>query len=140
MRGVLDTNVLVSGLAYPQSAPGRIVAAWRSGALDVVLSPYLLDEFARTLPRLNHRLNLSAAEQQDLVDSLALLAEVMTPDPATEHKAELAGLRDAADAPVLATWMAAQAQYLISGDKDLLALADRYPILTPAQFCARHEP
>lgn len=35
MRVVLDTNVLVSGLAYPGSVPGRIVGAWRQGGLDV---------------------------------------------------------------------------------------------------------
>lgn len=29
LRVVLDTNVLVSGLAYPQSVPGHIVGAWR---------------------------------------------------------------------------------------------------------------
>lgn len=54
---------------------------------------------------------------------------------ADEHDA---ALRDTADQPVLATWKAAQAQYLITGDKDLLALCDRYPIITPAQFWARH--
>jgi predicted nucleic acid-binding protein len=30
------------------------------------------------------------------------------------------------------------ARYLITGDKDLLALADRHLILTPAEFWARH--
>jgi putative PIN family toxin of toxin-antitoxin system len=47
-------------------------------------------------------------------------------------------LRDAADQPVLLTLLAAQADYLITGDKDLLALAGQYPILTPAEFWARH--
>jgi predicted nucleic acid-binding protein len=28
--------------------------------------------------------------------------------------------------------------YLITGDKDLLALAERYPIVTPAKFWAMH--
>jgi predicted nucleic acid-binding protein len=28
MKVVLDTNVPISGLAYPNSIPGRIVAAW----------------------------------------------------------------------------------------------------------------
>ncbi|AJG21111.1 hypothetical protein RR42_m3751 [Cupriavidus basilensis] len=39
---------------------------------------------------------------------------------------------------MLATLRVAQAQYLITGDKDLLALAQRYPIVTPATFWARH--
>ena len=52
LRVVLDTNVLVSGLAYPGSMPGRIVAAWRQGGLEVALSRYILDELVRVLPRL----------------------------------------------------------------------------------------
>jgi uncharacterized protein len=47
-------------------------------------------------------------------------------------------LRDAADAPVLGTLLAGHADYLITGDKDLLVLADRYPIVTPADFWERH--
>jgi predicted nucleic acid-binding protein len=51
-------------------------------------------------------------------------------------------LRDANDQPVLGTLLAARdaagADYLITGDKDLLALSDRYPIVTPAQFWATH--
>ena len=41
LRVVLDTNVLVSGLAYPGSVPGRIVSIWCQGGLDVVLSRYI---------------------------------------------------------------------------------------------------
>jgi uncharacterized protein len=48
------------------------------------------------------------------------------------------GLRDAADLPVLGTMLAAQASYLVTGDKDLLALAGKYPIVTPAAFWERH--
>ncbi len=47
-------------------------------------------------------------------------------------------LRDDADQPVLGTLIAAGAAYLITGDKDLLALAGKYPIVTPAEFWERH--
>lgn len=47
-------------------------------------------------------------------------------------------LRDEADQPVSQTLWVAQAQYLITGDKDLLELSDRYLIVTPAGFWARH--
>jgi len=40
--------------------------------------------------------------------------------------------------PVLQTLQASKADYLITGDKDLLALADRYSIVTPAEFWSRH--
>ena len=50
------------------------------------------------------------------------------------------GLRDPDDAPILATLVEAGADYLVTGDKDLLALAPGYPIVTPAEFCVRHAP
>jgi putative PIN family toxin of toxin-antitoxin system len=132
LRVVLDTNVLVSGLAYPGSIPGRIIALWRQGGLDVALSRYILDETARVLPRLI-RIRLSPGEIRDVVDSLLFLADIVEP-----HAEPETGLRDAADQQVLATLRASQADYLITGDKDLLALADKYPIMKPAAFWARH--
>lgn len=132
LRVVLDTNVLVSGLAYPGSVPGRIVTAWRQGSLKVVLSHYIIDELVRVLPRLS-RINLTPQEIRDLADSLMFLADIIEPSGAKDES-----LRDAADQPVLLTLVAGQARYLITGDKDLLVLGDRYPVVTPAEFWARH--
>ncbi|MGE4339091.1 MAG: putative toxin-antitoxin system toxin component, PIN family [Pigmentiphaga sp.] len=132
LRVVLDTNVLVSGLAYPGSVPGRIVAAWRQGGLDVALSHYILDELARVLPRLP-RVRMTPVEIRDLADSLMFLADIVEPNGVQDGE-----LRDPADQPVLLTLLASKAQYLITGDKDLLALAGRYSIVTPADFWARH--
>ena len=129
---VLDTNVLVSGLAYPDSVPGRIVSAWRQGRLRVVLSRFILDETARVLPRLSKN-PLSPAEIRMLLDSLVMLADIVTPEDIPA-----AGLRDPHDEPVLATLRASGATYLITGDKDLLAMAERYPIVTPSAFWQRH--
>ena len=49
-----------------------------------------------------------------------------------------ANLRDPADQPVLLTLLAAKADYLVTGDKDLLALASEYPVLTSAEFWSLH--
>lgn len=138
LRVVLDTNVLLSGIAYPASVPGKIVSAWRyHGALDVVLSPYILDELARVLPKLRHRHGLTIAEMQDLIDILSIQAELVDPADSSEP-----ALRDAKDQPVLATLLTAistsGASYLITGDNDLLALGSEYPIITPAAFWALH--
>ena len=137
LRVVLDTNVLVSGIAYPASVPGKIMAAWRHGSVEVLLSTYILDELRRVLPRLSQRHGLTLAEIDDFVDALSLQAEVIEPLPGLEPD-----LRDADDLPVLGTLLAALrksgADYLITGDKDLLALAERYPIVAPAKFWAAH--
>lgn len=137
LRVVLDTNVLLSGIAYPASVPGKIMAAWRHGSVDVLLSGYILDELRRVLPRLAHRHGLSMAEIDDLVDALSIQAEVIEPLPVAEQD-----LRDADDQPVLGTLLAALktsgADYLLTGDKDLLVLAERYPIMAPGTFWATH--
>ena len=137
LRVVLDTNVLLSGIAYPASVPGKILTAWRHGSVDVLLSAFILEELRRVLPRLNHRHGLTAAEIDDLVDVLSIQAEVIEPLPRVELH-----LRDPDDQPVLGTLLAALktsgADYLVTGDKDLPAMADRYPIVTPAKFWATH--
>jgi uncharacterized protein len=132
LRVVLDTNVLVSALAYPESLPGRILSAWREGEVDLVLSRYILDEMISVLPRLP-RIKLTPAEIRDLADSFLFMAEIV--EPSTEPDESL---RDPADQMVLRTLRASQADYLITGDKDLLALGERYPIVTPAAFWERH--
>lgn len=132
LRVVLDTNVLVSGLAYPGSVPGRVVAAWRQGGLEVVLSRHILDELVSVLPRLA-RVHMTPAEVRDLADSFMFIADVVEP-----QGAEDANLRDPTDQPVLLTLIASKADYLVTADKDLPALASRYPIVTPAGFWTRH--
>ncbi|MDO8349607.1 MAG: putative toxin-antitoxin system toxin component, PIN family [Gallionella sp.] len=137
LRVVLDTNVLLSGIAYPASVPGKILSAWRHGSIEVLLSVYILEELRRVLPRLASRHGLTSAEIEDLVDALSLQAEVIEPLPVADTE-----LRDIDDQPVLGTLLAAlntsDADYLITGDKDLLVLAERYPIVTPAIFWAEH--
>jgi len=138
IRVVLDMNVLLSGIAYPGSIPGRIVSAWSLGSIEVILSNFIIDELRRVLPRLAGRHGMTPEEIDDFVDILALQCELVEP------REELAAqLRDALDIPVLGTLLAAidagnETVSLITGDKDLLALADRYPIVTPEQFWARH--
>ncbi len=137
LRVVLDTNVLLSGIAYPGSVPGKLIAAWRHGALDLVLSSYILDELRRVLPRLAHRHGLSADEIDDLIDTLAIQADLVEPETIDDPR-----LTDVNDQPVLGTLITAlragQADVLVTGDKALLALSDRYPIRTPAEFWAAH--
>lgn len=138
MRVVLDTNVLLSGLAYPNSIPGKILAAWRFGSLEVVLSTFILEELRRVLPRLAHRHELNAQQIDDLIDILSVKAEIV--EPLTTNEARL---RDPNDQAILGSYDAAcqtgNASYLISGDKDLLALNPPTPVVAPAHFWDRHK-
>ena len=46
MKVVLDTNVLVSGLLFG-GMPGRILTAWSTGAIRLVIPPPILEEYRR---------------------------------------------------------------------------------------------
>ena len=130
---VLDTNVLLSGLAYPASIPGAIVAAWRGGSFQVSLSPYILDELRRVLPKLRSRHGLSDDGIAELIDYLAFQADLV--EPAAQLDAQLT---DPFDQAILGTLVGAKANYLITEDKALLALSDKYPMFAAAQFWQMH--
>ena len=140
MRVVLDTNVLVSGLLYPGGPPSRLVAAWRSGAFELLLSEFLMEELSRTLAHLAPRLKLPPPDLGDFLDTLRLRCELVSLEPASLEQAATAGLRDPDDVPILAMLIGGGADFIVTGDKDLLALAGSYPILTPAAFEARFSP
>jgi len=49
MRVVLDTDVLISALAFPGSKPDQLLSRIRRGEIDLFLSPLILSELARVL-------------------------------------------------------------------------------------------
>lgn len=140
MRVVLDTNVLVSGLLYPGGPPSRLLTAWRAGAFDLLLSDFLIDELTRTWAHLAPRLKLQPPDLDELIDTLRLRCELVAVDDDALHQAAAAGLRDPDDVPILALLIGAKADCLVTGDKDLLALAATHPVLSPAAFEARFAP
>lgn len=140
MRLVLDTNVLVSGLLFPGGPPSRLVKAWRAGAFELVISDFVIDELTRSWAHLAPRLKASPDDLADFIDTIGVRAELLRIDAAMLARASTAGLRDPNDLPVLALLIGSDADHLVTGDKDLLAIADAFPILTPAEFVDRFVP
>ena len=140
MRLMLDTNVLVSGLLFPGGPPARLVKAWRAGAFDLVICDFVLDELGRTWQHLAPRLNVAPNDLADFLDTIALRAEVLHIDADMLSRAAAVELRDPNDLPTLAMLIGSAADFLVTGDKDLLALAGAYPILSPADFVGRFVP
>ena len=130
MRVVLDTNVLISGLAYPNSVPGKIVSTWDSHSVHVVMCKFQLQEIARVLayPKIRKLL----AWDETFVRQLLLRVELIDISEIT-----VLVPNDADDSPILATLIAASADILITGDRDLLSMSEQYPIETPSQFAQR---
>jgi uncharacterized protein len=134
VKVVLDTNVVLSGLILPESVPGRIVRAWRAAQFELVLSEPMLDEIGRVLAysKIERRLKWDQETISRFLLLLQFKANVVDISSAT-----VAVPRDPQDVPVLATLVAGGADFLVTGDKDLLTLGHDYPIVTPAEFASR---
>jgi len=131
VKVVLDTNVLLSGLMFPDGAPGRIVAAWREARFDLVISVHQLAEIGRALayPKIRRILDWDDRRIEQFIRQLYIRAQIVDLD-----EVSVEAPADPDDAPILATLVAAKADVLITGDGDLLALREQYPILTPGEF------
>lgn len=130
MRAVLDPNVLVSALLSRAGAPARIVARWLEGDFELVVSELLLAELERALSYPKLRRRISPDEVSAVVSLLRGRALVGT-DPETAPRRSADSLDD-----YLIALAEAERAVLVSGDRDLLELADRFPIQSPATFLA----
>ncbi|MBZ0168243.1 PilT protein domain-containing protein [Candidatus Methylomirabilis lanthanidiphila] len=135
LRAVLDTNVIVSGVISDRGIPSRLLSAWRAREWDLVISPGILHEVQRVLsaPKIARTYGLTRQDIVDLVQLFSHRALLMTGTLAISPTA-----RDADDDPILACAKEANADYVVSGDDDLLTL-ERYegiPIVSPAAFAA----
>jgi uncharacterized protein len=135
VKVVLDTNVLLSGLMYPNSTPGRIVAAWRSSAFELVMTRAQLTELARVLsyPKIARVLRWEREAVERFLKQV-YLRSVMVELPA-DLGVEVP--EDPSDSPILAGLVVSKAEYLVTGDSDLVAHKGRYPVVTPAEFAGR---
>lgn len=134
MRVVLDTNVLLSGLMFPDGAPGRVVAAWRAARFDVVMSVHQLAEIGRVLayPRIRRVLGWDDQRIEKFIRQIYVRVQIVD-----LHGITVEVPADPDDAPILATLVAGKADVLVTGDGDLLALHERFPIQTPSEFVRR---
>ncbi len=119
MRAVIDTNVLLSGLLW-RGAPHALVEHVRTGTLALVSSPALLTELETVIrrPKFAAILTRSNTSRERALAGLRQLAEIIDPPPLLQ-----AVCRDPDDDAVLALAVAAQVDFIASGDDDLLAVA-----------------
>lgn len=133
MRIVLDVNVLVSGIGW-DGPPNRILRACRTGRLRLILTEAILEELGRVLayPKLAR-----LASHPDLPVILAWLHRPEHLVIPTRRIDVIAN--DPPDNRILEAAVAGQAELIISGDEDLLRLAEfeGISIVTAAAFTAR---
>lgn len=137
LRAVVDTNVWVSGIAFPDGAPGRVLQALRNGAFEAVASWGLAEEVVEVMRR--PRMRALGIDEADVRGVLVLLAP-MLPDVDIDLV-----IRDPDDVPVVSAAISGAAETIVTGDKDLLDdedvigwLAERdVEVVKPAEWLRR---
>ena len=132
-RAVVDTNVLVSALINPAGTPAKVVDLWRSGRFVLLVTEPIVDEIGRVLnqPRFKRRYGLTSSRVRRLLRALRQFGVVVEGDPG------IGGVvRDPEDQKFVDCAVAGRADYLVTGDEDLLSLGEHggVQIVSPAAF------
>src|SRR3990172_6080021 len=116
-RAVVDTNVLVSGFvrSNPQAAPSRVLDAWRLRLFALVTSDHILAELEATFAQPYFRSRLNPQQVSDILDLVHSRA-IIVPITVSVHGVAT----HPEDDMILATAVSAKADYLITGDAQLL--------------------
>ncbi len=132
-RLVLDTNVLVSALLFPAGTVSWLRDSWQAQAVVPLASRETIAELIRVL--FYPKFRLTDDEREDLLaDYLPWCETVSVSEPPA-----IPECRDPFDRPFLELALVGQADALVTGDRDLLALAPVFsvPILTPHELKER---
>ena len=113
MRVVLDTSVFVPGVFF-RGPPHDVLAAWRDGRIEVVVSREIIREYVRVGERLSAR--FPGVDLEHALDTVTASATLVSAPPLPEPVCE-----DRDDDKFLACAVAGGAEYVVSGDRALLA-------------------
>ena len=128
MKVVVDTNVFISGVFFT-GPPHQILNAWRSGRVQIVVSPEIITEYRDTGTELTaHFPEVKLAPWLDLLAIKSILVEA---PPLAEQVCT-----DPDDDKFLACALAGRVSIIVSGDKALLRASGykRIKVLTPRGF------
>ena len=129
-RAVLDTNLIVSYLLTQGDTLSRIIDHWERGSFVYLISPPMFAELKAVLARPRLQRSMSAYPQ-------ALLEVVENDAMFTAGTLSLVGVsRDPKDDIFLACAVEGNADYIVTGDADLLVLEEHegIKILRPHDF------
>ena len=134
MRYALDTNLAVSALFKLETPPAVVIAAWQMRRFEWVTCETQIIELRVTLrqPKTIAR-SLGGADAVETllfhIESRCLTRTLSAPWSKV--------CRDPDDDFLFALFDQGHVDALISGDKDVLTLKGRYPVLTPRELIDR---
>ena len=130
--GVLDVNVWISGLAFPGICRS-LVNSLGEDKFTAVLSPVLLEDFFRVIEKPKIKKWITADMLEEIVSLIHMKVSI------TEPKIKVQCCRDPDDDAVLEAALSSKAEFIVSGDGDLLTLETfkEIPIIRPGVFARK---
>ncbi len=119
IRAVIDTNIFVSGIISPKGSPRKILDLARNAVFEVVTSVSINHEILNVLHRdyIYNKYNLT----EEIIDDIAAFLNEGT--LLTEDRFAISKVRkDPEDNKFVACALEGDADYVVSGDDDLLSL------------------
>ena len=135
-RAIVDTNLIVSGIILKRGNPFDLLEAWRGRQFMLLMGQVQRNEIENVLtrPKIYQKYRISPTEIAVILqgldlDTLRVIPSVLPP----------ISIRDKKDEAILATALGGYAEYLVTGDDDLLVLRDEpqlegLKILTAREF------
>jgi putative PIN family toxin of toxin-antitoxin system len=132
MRAVIDTNVVIRALIKPKGMVGPVLDRLRSGPYTAIYSEPLAGGMLAkiTLPRIRRKYHLTDADVADLLAVLVLRGELVRPTR------KVKACRDPDDDMLIEAALAGRAEWVVTGDEDLLSLGrfETVRFVTPRVF------
>lgn len=128
MRIVLDTNVLMAGIFW-SGPPFEILKRWKKGSVKLVVSPEIVAEYLRVSEELGR--DRPGVDVGSILDLITASSEICLPAPLPNQVC-----RDASDDMFIACALSSDADFIVSGDKALLAASgyQGVQVIKPKEF------
>ncbi len=132
-KAVIDTNIFISALLGSSNA-GKILDKFTDAKFDLLISKDILNELIDVISRKKFSNIFHPEDIKRLIGLLETDARIVIPEDNI-----FPACRDPEDYIILACAAKGKADYIITGDSDLLEISPfrRIKIITPSQFLKR---
>jgi putative PIN family toxin of toxin-antitoxin system len=134
VKVVVDTNVIVSAAMKNDTPPNLVLGACLDRRVTLVTTAWQLDELQRVLRYSRISARLLPERRSGWLASIRHLAQIVVPTGAARGAVP----RDPDEENILEAAIAGEADYIVTGDKDLLDIGafEGIAIVDPVRFVA----